>query len=202
MFGLLTDEHTRDSIPAYQPCDFVYRVARSGMETRSFWRLRRRIFCDEQSVFHGSDKDQHDAAMIPIICSALLAGMEDRVVGCVRIDERARGIWWGSRLGVDSDFRNLRCISPGVSIRNRQPAFYAKRSIGAGLIYKAVSMAHRLGCRTFHAHVQSQNVAFFRRLHWRVLDEVELYGITHAKMAANLSYYPPEEQMLNTVLAA
>ena len=70
------------------------------------------------------------------------------------------------------------------------------------LSIKAVSTAHRLGCETFHAHVQRQNVVFFRRLHWRVLEEVELYGIKHAKMAANLYYYPPAEQTLDTVLVA
>ena len=202
MYGLLTDECTQDSIPEYQPCDFVYRVARPGTEMDGFWRLRRRIFCDEQNIFHGSDKDQLDAAMIPIICSALLAEMEDRVVGVVRIDERTPGVWWGSRLGVNRDVRNLRRISPGVPIRNRQPRFYASRSIGAGLIYKAVSMAHGLACHTFHAHVQPQNVAFFRRLHWRVLEEVQLYGITHAKMAADLRYYPPEEKTLDAALVA
>lgn len=202
MFGLLTEERAQDSIPEYQPCDFMYRVARPGTEMESFWRLRRQIFCGEQGVFQETDKDQYDAAMIPIICSALLAGMEDRVVGTVRIDERTPGVWWGSRLGVDRDFRNLRSISPGVPIRNRQPGFYAKRSIGAGLIYKAVSTAHRLGCHTFHAHVQPQNVAFFRRLHWRVLEEVELYGIAHAKMAADLQYYPPAEQVSDAVLVA
>ena len=202
MFGLLSNERAQDSIPEYQPCDFVYRVARPGAEMAGFWRLRRRIFCDEQGVFQESDKDQYDATMIPIICSALLAGMEDLVVGTVRIDERTPGVWWGSRLAVDGGFRNLRCISPGVPIRNRQPGFYAKRSIGAGLIYKAVSTAHLLGCQSFHAHVQPQNVRFFRRLHWRVLEEVELYGIRHAKMAADLKFYPPAERSLDTALVA
>jgi hypothetical protein len=202
MFGLLSNERAQDSIPEYQPCDFVYRVARPGPEMEGFWRLRRRVFCDEQGVFQESDKDQYDATMIPIICSALLAGMEDRVVGTVRIDERTPGVWWGSRLAVDGDFRNLRCISSGVPVRNRQPGFYAKRSIGAGLIYKAVSTAHLLGCQSFHAHVQPQNVRFFRRLHWRVLEEVELHGIRHAKMAADLKFYPPAERSLDAALVA
>lgn len=202
MYGLLAGEIIQDSVPEYQPCDFFYKVAQPGTELSSFWKLRRQIFCNEQKIFQASDEDEHDAAMIPIICSALLAGMEDRVVGVVRIDERTPGTWWGSRLGVDHDFRNLRCISPGVSIRNRQPVFYAKRSIGAGLIFKAVSTAHRLGCEEFYAHVQPQNVAFFRRLHWQVLEEVNLYGIKHTKMQADLRYYPPAEPTLDTVLVA
>ena len=195
MFGLLNDEDTGLQIPEYQPCDFMYRVASPGSEMASFWQLRRQIFCGEQDIFRDTDKDQYDEAMIPLICSAMLAGMEDRVVGCVRIDERVPGVWWGSRLGVDRDFRNLRCISPGVAVRNRQPAFYAKRSIGAGLIFKAVSLAHSLGCHTFLAHVQPQNVTFFRRLHWRVLGEVELLGIVHTKMSADLRYYPAEQRL-------
>ena len=104
------------------------------------------------------------------------------MVGVVRIDERAPGAWWGSRLGVCRDFRHMRGLSPSVAIRNRQPEFYARRSIGAGLIYKAVSTAQALGCETFLALVQQQNAAFLEKLHWTLLGEVELFGLPHVKM--------------------
>ena len=47
--------------------------------------------------------------------------------------------------------------------------FASHGSIGATLIRLAVSSAHALGCETFLAHVQSQNVPLFRALHWDVL---------------------------------
>ena len=105
-------------------------------------------------------------------------------------------MWWGSRLAVRRNYRNLRSLSSSVPIRNRQAGFYGGRSIGAGLIYKAVSTARALGCRRFLAHVQQQNAAFFQRLHWKPLGEVDLYGVTHVKMEADLDFYPPAEHDL------
>lgn len=197
-YGLTEDQ----PVSRFQPCDYVFKIAKSTTDLSGFWRLRRQVFCAEQGVFDETDRDQIDRTMIPIVCATLLAGMEDRVIGVVRIDERAPGVWWGSRLCVHRDFRRLRTVSPGVAIRNRQPGFFAKRSIGAGLIYKAVSTAHGLGCHTFHAHVQQQNAAFFRRLHWQVLEHVELHGMPHVKMQADLAYYPPAESSVSTALVA
>lgn len=191
MYGLLTNEHDRATGVEYRPCDYAYKFAETAAELAGYWRLRRQVFCEEQQIFEGSDRDQYDNRMIPIICTTLVAGMEDRVVGSVRIDERAPGVWWGSRLCVHPDFRKLGSISPGVPVRNRQPGFYAQRSIGAGLIYKAVSTAHALGCHWFLATVQRQNAAFFRRLHWNILEEIELHGMLHMKMEADLDFYPP-----------
>lgn len=202
MYGLLPSETGARAAGRYQPCDYMFKFATSAKELESFWRLRRQIFCEEQQIFDESDRDRFDHGMIPIICTSLMAGMEDRVVGAVRIDQREPGIWWGSRLCVHPDFRQLRTVSPGVAIRNRQPAFYARRSIGAGLIYKAVSTAHGLGCRRFFAHVQKQNAVFFRRLHWHVLGEIELHGIVHVRMQADLKYYPPAEQSVGAVMTA
>ena len=190
MYGLLSEEPDHAAIREFQPCDFTFKIADSDADLESFWRLRQQTFCDEQGVFLGSDIDHYDREMIPIICTTLMAGMEDTVVGAVRIDERAPGVWWGSRLCVHRDFRKLRAISSAVPVRNHQPSFYAKRSVGAGLIYKAVSTAHGLGCRVFLAHVQRQNSAFFRRLHWKALEEVELHGMVHVKMQADLGSYP------------
>lgn len=187
---------------AYQPCDFVFKIAATSAELEGFYELRRQVFCDEQKIFTDTDRDRYDRMMIPIICTSLIAGMEDLVVGAVRIDQRSPSVWWGSRLCVHRDFRKLRWISPGVPVRNRQPGFYAKRSIGAGLIYKAVSSAHALGCQSFLAHVQQQNAVFFRRLHWKVLREIQLYGIDHVEMEADLAFYPPAGERLDAIRVA
>jgi hypothetical protein len=195
-FGLLVDERDHSTALEFQPCDFTFKVAESEADLEKFWHLRREIFCEEQGVFQGSDADCYDREMIPIICTTLIVGMEDTVVGAVRIDERAPGVWWGSRLCVHRDFRRVRAISSAVPIRNHQPSFYSKVSIGAGLIYKAVSTAHGLGCHVFLAHVQRRNRRFFRRLHWKALEEVELHGMVHVKMQADLGAYPPPEDRL------
>ncbi len=44
---------------------------------------------------------------------------------------------------------------------------------------------------TFLAHVQSQNALLFQRLHWEVVDDIELHGRPHKKMQADLAFYPP-----------
>jgi predicted GNAT family N-acyltransferase len=191
MTAFVDIDHNLSTFKKYQPCDFSYKIATSPIELEEYWQLRKQIFCNEQKIFNGSDKDQFDEKMIPIICTYLLAGMEDKVIGAVRIDERETGVWWGSRLCVQKDFRTLQNISPGVQTRNKQPGFYASRSVGSGLIYKAVSTAYLSDCETFYAHVQSQNVSFFRRLHWSIVEEVMLHGIRHVKMKADLRYYEP-----------
>ena len=177
----------------YQANDFVYKIAREPTELDGFWRLRREIFCEEQGLFQGSDVDEHDPGMIPIVAKSLLMGMDDDIVGVLRIEERAPRVWWGSRLGVHRDYRRLRDMAGSVAIRNRQPSFLKRQSIGAGLIYKAVSTAQALACQVFLAHVQHQNAAFFRRLHWEPIGEVELYGVRHVKMRADLDFYPPAQ---------
>jgi hypothetical protein len=180
-----------DSYHRFAPQDFIFKIARSRAELDGYWALRREIFCTEQGIFHQTDTDAIDEGAIPIVCESLIAGIEDSVVGVVRIDEREPGIWYGSRLGVAVDFRSIKKFSPGVSVRNRQPIYRGLGALGAGLIYKAVSTAHALGCREFLATVQCQNARFFQRLHWEPLGELELFGLTHVKMRADLNYYRP-----------
>jgi hypothetical protein len=182
-----------DPFNLFTPQDFVFKIARTQKEIEAFWALRRAIFCEEQKVFRGSDRDEFDAFAIPIVCETLIAGMEDSVVGIVRIDERQPNVWFGSRLGVAVDFRSVKKISPGVALRNHQPIYQGFGALEAGLIYKAVSTAHALGCREFLATVQYQNAKFFQRLHWEPLGELELFGLRHVKMRADLGYYRPAE---------
>jgi hypothetical protein len=173
--------------------DFVFKIARTKEDLAGYWKLRTAIFCEEQGIFHGSDRDAFDEHAIPIVCDTLVAGMEDSVVGMVRIDERQPGVWYGSRLGVAADFRSVKKLSPGVATRNHQPVFRGLGALGAGLIFKAVSTAHALGCQEFLATVQQQNARFFQRLHWEPLGELQLHGLTHVKMRADLSYYRPAD---------
>lgn len=184
-----------DTYHHFTPQDFVFKIAQTATELDGYWALRRAIFCEEQGLFQGSDRDAIDERAIPIVCETLIAGMEDAVVGMVRIDEREPGVWYGSRLGVAADFRSVKKLSPGVAIRNHQPVYRGLGALGAGLIYKAVSTAHKLGCREFLATVQHQNAKFFQRLHWEPLEELELFGMRHVKMRADLGYYQPAESV-------
>ena len=179
-----------DSFRQYVSSDFTFRIAQAGRELAGYWALRKQIFCEEQRIFDGSDHDEFDEHAIPIVCESLIAGMEDSVVGIVRIDERAPGLWYGSRLGVAPDYRSIR-LSPSVSVRNSSPVYRGLGALGAGLIYKAVSTAHALGCTEFLATVQHQNARFFQRLHWEPLGTLDLFGLQHVKMRADLNYYRP-----------
>ena len=181
-----------EPVTEFKPCDLVFKIARSQAELEGFWGLRREIFCEEQKIFLKTDVDEHDKSMIPIVALSLVMGMEDEVVGVVRIHEQEPGVWYGSRLGVHRDFRRV-SLSSAVPIRNQQSGLHAPRSVGAGLIYKAVSTANALGCKEFFAHVQRKNAAFFRRLHWKPLGDVELHGIPHVRMQVDLNFYPPGE---------
>jgi putative N-acetyltransferase (TIGR04045 family) len=155
------------------------RIAVAEWERSAYFALRRRIFCDEQQLFTGDDRDGWDAAAIPIVCvapaSRLAPGSApgvERVVGVVRIYEPSPGLWYGGRLGVDAAHRR-----GGV--------------IGRSLVFTAVTTARARGCHRFLATVQPANVTFFERLHWRALGAVEAHGIPHQLMEADLSFYPP-----------
>ncbi len=175
----------------YQPQDFIFKLAKTTEDITGFHDLRRRIFCDEQGVFEKDDVDVIDQTMIPIVCKPIIAGMEDDVMGVVRIDEREPGLWYGSRLGVAQEYRRIRRFSSATTIRNQQPCNAGLGAIGAGLIYKAVSTANAIGCDEFLATVQIQNARFFERLHWKPLEEIQLHGRAHMLMRADLTYYQP-----------
>jgi putative N-acetyltransferase (TIGR04045 family) len=137
-----------------------------------YWALRSSIFCEEQDLFDATDRDELDDGAYPITAIHHGASHCGQVVGVVRIVEPQPRVWYGGRLGVHRDFR-----------RHNQ--------IGKGLIWKAVTTAHGWGCDRFLATVQIQNVRFFQRLHWASIDELEIKGIRHHLMEADLSYYQP-----------
>ena len=58
-----------DPFDRFTPQDFVFKIARTPQEVEGFWALRRAIFCEEQKIFRGSDRDEVDRFAIPIIGS-------------------------------------------------------------------------------------------------------------------------------------
>jgi putative N-acetyltransferase (TIGR04045 family) len=107
----------------------------------------------------------------PLSLSTRRRLLANRVVGVVRIYEKAARLWYGGRLGVHPDYRRV-------------------GRIGKGLIYKAVTTANTWGCDRFLATVQEQNVRFFQRLHWGSLDEITIRDRPHHLMEADLDHYP------------
>ena len=152
---------------------FTFHLLRSNSSLiNGYWELRSAIFCEEQDLFADTDRDELDDAAYPITAIHHGSSHCGQVVGVVRIVEQQPRIWYGGRLGVQREFR-----------RHNQ--------IGKGLIWKAVTTAHGWGCDRFLATVQIQNVRFFQRLHWSSIDELEIKGIRHHLMEADLSYYLP-----------
>ena len=158
--------------PQFRAPDHIIRFASEPWELDGAARLRRTVFCDEQGVFASDDRDATDAVATQLVAISTIAGELDAIVGTVRIHEAEPGIWWGSRLAVAASHRRV-------------------GTLGAALIRLAVSSANARGCVRFHAHVQSQNELLFRRMHWRRLEEINLHGLPHALMLADLQHYPP-----------
>jgi putative N-acetyltransferase (TIGR04045 family) len=154
---------------------FETRIARTEREREAYFALRRAIFCEEQGLFAGDDRDASDEAAIPIVCLATPPGGRPQVVGVVRIWEEAPGDWWGGRLGVD-------------------PAFRTVGAVGRWLVQTAVGSARAWGAWRFRATVQQPNVVFFRRLRWRSCGAMEILGRPHHLMEADLDHYTPTSE--------
>lgn len=163
--------------------------AKEEWEIKDYWKLRTDVFVREQGIFERHDRDTIDLNAIPIIAKCECMGMSDSVVGVVRIDEREPEVWWGSRLAVGANYRSHSRFNTRKLFGNNPETLFTL-SVGASLIFKAVSTANYLGCKQFFAHVQAQNVKLFERLHWKKIKEVELFGHLHALMEADLDYYP------------
>ncbi|MCA0921433.1 MSMEG_0567/Sll0786 family nitrogen starvation N-acetyltransferase [Pseudooceanicola nanhaiensis] len=156
----------------FQSPGYYIRAASKRFEAEGAARLRHRVFVEEQGIFPTHDRDEIDLIATHLVALSTYAHEADQVVGTVRIHEESPGLWWGSRLAVDSDFR-------------------AVGRLGAELIRLAVCTANARDCARFLAHVQMQNVPLFRRLRWSPLEQVTIHGTPHMRMQADLAHYPP-----------
>ena len=173
---MLTQDTVCELPPGFRPCDFRVKWADSDWERSQGHALRRAVFCIEQGIFVGDDRDPVDDHAQLLVAVSQVGGMADQVVGTVRIhrgdDGRDPAVWWGSRLAVHAAFRH-------------------HGRIGATLIRLAVCSARACGCERFLAQVQLQNLALFERMHWRSLGRHDVHGRPHALMEADLAHYPP-----------
>ncbi len=178
---MLATETICELSTAFAPCEFRVKWADGGWEINEARKLRRAVFCGEQGLFGGvagdGDLDAIDAHAQPLVALSCVGGINDQVVGTVRIHrgndaDVSDGVWWGSRLAVHAGYRK-------------------HGRLGATLIRLAVSSAHARGARVFLAHVQQQNRALFEKLHWTALRDEQLHGRPHVLMQADLAHYPP-----------
>jgi len=155
--------------------DYLFKLAKTQPEISAYLVLRHKIFVEEQGIFIGNDVDSIDEIAYPIIAVKPDAASIE-VLGVVRIYEAEPRLWYGGRLGTHPD---------------RRKGWH----IGKGSIDQAVTTANNWGCDRFLATVQIQNVRFFQRLHWDSLEQIEICGIAHHLMQADLDFYPANNEL-------
>lgn len=128
-------------------------------------QIRQRIFVEEQRFFEGTDLDGHDDDPSTIHVLGLCGSVAGGAVRLYPLPEPGR--WKGDRLAVLPEFRKL--------------------WMGAELVRFAVRTAGEQGGHLMIAHIQPQNVRFFRHLGWNPVGEsVEFHGHPHQMMAIPL----------------
>ncbi len=141
----------------------ICHPARTGAEQERAFEIRKEVFVLEQELFSDSDSDKNDAQSIHLV-----AEWNNQVVGTVRVfPVNNNGHWIGGRLAVRKEYRNT----------------------GAGelLVREAMQCVKSRGCTKFTAYIQVENVSYFSRLGWRVIEPMkEYFGKPHQIMEANL----------------
>jgi radical SAM protein (TIGR04043 family)/putative N-acetyltransferase (TIGR04045 family) len=155
------------ALGAYEkPIDeFTCHSARTDQERAEAFAIRHAVFVKEQSLFAGTDQDEHDQSSIHLI-----AKQRDKVVGTVRVfqdPQSSNGHWIGGRLAVLTDHRSFQ--------------------VGASLVREAMKRVMKKGCKKFTAHIQEKNVRFFKKLGWTPIGAPETFhGLPHQQMQAAL----------------
>ncbi|HEX2053073.1 MAG TPA: MSMEG_0567/Sll0786 family nitrogen starvation N-acetyltransferase [Actinomycetota bacterium] len=140
------------------------KAASTPEEVDIHMEIRNRIFVQEQGFFAGSDRDVHDDDPRTVHALGLLGAVAGGAVRLYPLDEP--GVWKGDRLAVLPRYR---------------------RMLGAKLVRFAVKTAGERGGGVMIAHVQPQNVDFFRYLGWTPEgDLMDFQGHLHQKMSIPL----------------
>ncbi len=124
-------------------------------------KIRHKVFVQEQQLFECTDQDGHDAAAIH-----LAAFSNGRIIGTVRVYRDADGAWWGGRLAVLKRYRGR---------------------AGRELVLAAIALVTECGAEHFYAHIQKENLNFFKTIGWRQRgDEFLLFNRPHFLAEADL----------------
>jgi putative N-acetyltransferase (TIGR04045 family) len=141
------------------------RPVAGAQELAEQFRIRQVVFVDEQRIFAGSDRDEHDDAPSTIHVLGLVGGVPG---GTVRLYPIGGTLWKGDRLAVLPEHR--------------------RAGLGAPLVRYAVATAARLGGTRMYAQIQLPNTRFFHALGWRAVgDPADYIGVAHQQMAIDLT---------------
>ena len=75
------------SFSPFAACHFRLKYATDSWEKQGACALRRSVFCEEQRIFEGSDRDEIDPTAIHLVALSTMAVLADEVVGTVRIHQ-------------------------------------------------------------------------------------------------------------------
>lgn len=140
------------------------RPVRDDVERALHHRIRRLVFVEEQGLFRGTDRDEHDDDPTTVHVLGLVDGL---AAGTVRLYPLGGRLWKGDRLAVLPEQR--------------------RSGIGAPLVRYAVATAAALGGRRMDATVQAGNTSFFLALGWTCVGEpADLLGVPHQSMTIAL----------------
>lgn len=148
---------------------YEIREAVSQKEIREALLLRQLVFVEEQQMFHGQDRDEHDQVAIYLNAWSLRRNI---IVGTVRCypDKKNNNVWWGGRLAVHPDFR--------------------VKGVGVYLIRAAVETVKNKGAERFLATVLSENIRLFEKLGWESLGNIfKSFGHPHQLMEVDLNVH-------------
>ncbi|MBU0973214.1 MAG: MSMEG_0568 family radical SAM protein [Proteobacteria bacterium] len=148
----------------------ICHSARNQFERSEAFRIRRKVFVDEQGLFNTCDRDENDTESIHLV-----AKQTNKIVGTVRVYKETDkpGHWIGGRLAVDKNYRDS--------------------SAGSALVKEAMKRVQKKGCQVFTAHIQKKNIPFFLKLGWKPIEPVALhFGHPHQKMQADLALVPKD----------
>ena len=141
------------------------RLAVSADDLASHFEVRRAVFCTEQAIFAGSDRDEHDDDPATLAVIGLAGGAVGGAVRLYPLD--ADGLWKGDRLAV-------------------LPA-HRRGLLGASLVRFAVRTAGDLGGSRMVAMVQAPNLHFFEWLGWEADGpERDYRGVPHVPVTIGL----------------
>ena len=162
--GACTALHLFESSPDSLVC---HRTRNAG-ELAEALSIRHNVFVKEQGIFKSTEQDEFDKNSIHLIVKE-----NDEIIATVRVYPKTNGHWIGSRLAVRESYRNFK--------------------VGRLLVREAVKRVKKKGATKFTAHIQEENVSFFKRLGWRPMGALVNYcGFPHQPMEADLDSVPPE----------
>jgi putative N-acetyltransferase (TIGR04045 family) len=150
----------------------IVRAEKDAVLWREYAKLRHAAFVQQQGLFARHDLDDRDED--PDTRVLVAVGLDGEVAGGVRLhpegEDPKLGWWRGSRLV---------CAPPSMRTRDTGSA---RGSVGVALVRAACASAVEAGALRFDAHVQYDKVAFFSRLGWEDVGDVDCAGVEHRLM--------------------